>query len=233
MNLNEQIAKEVILSLSKGEEKNKFVDFFETYESWSKLSGFSSDLECCNNFESIKWEIGNVNIPNHLQTAILFPTENTESIPDLKEKIGKVVKNVTNSHPLSIAQKAVNKVDSSERELISDGFHTFKELYETRLALTALLFNLKEEYLQNKYGMGIISREDYDKFKPYKSKKHSDGELCFGGGWFITGFLTELGQVSFHYEMKDWDLFNIKEVEQAPEWDGHTTQDVINRLKQI
>lgn len=34
------------------------------------------------------------------------------------------------------------------------------------------------------------------------------------------------GQISNHYEMKDWDLFNIPEKEKANMWDGHSPQDV-------
>ena len=30
--------------------------------------------------------------------------------------------------------------------------------------------------------------------------------------------------------MKYWDLFNVKELEKAPKWDGHTSDQAINRL---
>lgn len=71
-------------------------------------------------------------------------------------------------------------------------------------------------------------------FHVIKSEHHSDGEACFGGGWFIVqAVLPGIGQISNHYELKDWDLFNCKEVEKADEWDGHTPQDVIVRLRQF
>lgn len=38
-------------------------------------------------------------------------------------------------------------------------------------------------------------------------------------------FCKERG-LSSHYEDKDWDLFHCKEIETAPEWDGHTDKDV-------
>ena len=100
-------------------------------------------------------------------------------------------------------------------ENTSDGYHTFKELYEFRKLYNAAAFN---EWYTN------------DLFDVHKSKKHSDGELCFGGGWFIVVAELPAGQISNHYEMKDWDLFNIPVRETADEWDGHTSKDVADRL---
>lgn len=99
----------------------------------------------------------------------------------------------------------------------SDGFHTFNELYEFRLLYNAALFN---EWAKKPF------------IKVQKSFKHSDGELCFGGGWFIVLAELPTGQISNHYENKYWDLFwNVPEVEIANEYDGHTSEDVLDRLK--
>lgn len=97
----------------------------------------------------------------------------------------------------------------------SDGYHTFNELYEFRKLYNAALFN--EWGTQAKYAV-------------HKSKKHNDGEECFGGGWFIVMATLPTGQISNHYELKDWDLFKCEEREKADLWDGHTTQDVAKRL---
>lgn len=51
---------------------------------------------------------------------------------------------------------------------ISDGFHSFDELYHYRMLYNAAFFNSLE-----------------GKYEVHKSYRHSDGELCFGGGWFI------------------------------------------------
>ena len=56
---------------------------------------------------------------------------------------------------------------------------------------------------------------------------------CFGGGWFIVVATLPTGDISNHYEMKDWDLFKCEEQEMAKEWDGHEAGDVINRLKSL
>lgn len=102
-------------------------------------------------------------------------------------------------------------------ENTSDGYHTFKELYQFRLLYNAHLFN---EW--SKQGM-------YD---VHKSTKHSDGEDCFGGGWFIVVASLPSGDISNHYEMKDWDLFDCHIRQTAKEWDGHTSQDVAQRLRE-
>ena len=99
----------------------------------------------------------------------------------------------------------------------SDGYHTFNELYEFRKAYNAALFN--------EWAAG-------GKCSVHKSWRHHDGELCFGGGWFIVVAVLPEGQISNHYEAKDWDLFAVPETERALfEFDDHTGSDVVARLK--
>jgi hypothetical protein len=64
----------------------------------------------------------------------------------------------------------------------------------------------------------------------YNPQNFCDGELCFGGGWFIVVATLPTGQISNHYELEDWDLFKCEEREKGAEWDGHTPTDVITRL---
>lgn len=91
-------------------------------------------------------------------------------------------------------------------EKISDGYHTFADLYEQRLILSAALAK------NNPHA--------------WKSKRHEDGSVPFGGGWFIMGFDTDEGCYTYHYELKDWDLFQCKELDKGKPWDGHTSRDV-------
>jgi len=100
----------------------------------------------------------------------------------------------------------------------SDGYHNFNELYEFRKIFNATLFN---------------EWSSQEKCFVHKSKKHNDGELCFGGGWFIVMATPPTGQISNHYELKDWDLFHCQEREVADKWDGHTAKDVVNRLVEL
>ena len=95
---------------------------------------------------------------------------------------------------------------------VSDGYHTFNELYYYRMLYNAAFFNLlPKEWV-------------------HKSKRHHTGEECFGGGWFIVMANLPTGQISNHYELKDWDLFKVPEKEFADEWDGHTPQEAAERL---
>ena len=98
----------------------------------------------------------------------------------------------------------------------SDGYHTFNELYDYRKAYNAAFFN--ELAKQGLYDV-------------HKSRLHSDGEIPFGDdNWFIVMAELPTGQVSNHYEMKDWDLFDIPEKDKANVYDGHSPQDVYERL---
>lgn len=102
--------------------------------------------------------------------------------------------------------------DPQDKGEISDGYHTFNELYYYRMLYNAAFFNmLPKEWV-------------------HKSKRHNDGEECFGGGWFIVMANLPTGQISNHYELKDWDLFQIPEMEVADKWDGHTPQEAADRL---
>lgn len=100
---------------------------------------------------------------------------------------------------------------ASSIEELSDGYHTFNELYDFRREYNAALVN-----------SGV--------WKAHKSYRHHNGELCFGGGWFIVMIDTPFGQISNHYENKYWDEFHCEEKEVADEWDGHTDKEVLNRL---
>ena len=98
---------------------------------------------------------------------------------------------------------------------ISDGYHTFNELYEYRM-----LYNAHAAQGWLEAGIPVV-----------KSWRHSDGEFCFGGGWFVVTATLPTGQVSNHYQADSWDLFAVPEVDCAPVWDGHTPDDAANRLR--
>jgi hypothetical protein len=99
----------------------------------------------------------------------------------------------------------------------SDGYHTFNELYDFRMSYNAALFN---EWAES--GKHFV----------HKSRRHHDGELCFGGGYFVVVAVLPEGQISNHYKAKYWNLFNVVSVEKALfEFDGHTGTDVLSRLK--
>lgn len=106
-----------------------------------------------------------------------------------------------------------NNMDTGQ---ISDGYHTFNELYQFRLLYNAAFFNL------------LALQKDVD---VYKARKHYDGNFPFNNpNYFIVVAELPTGQISNHYPMKGWTLFKIKEKEYSNPYDNHTTNDVINRI---
>ena len=99
---------------------------------------------------------------------------------------------------------------------ISDGYHTFKELYDHRIALF----------------IAYCREVDHQCNIPlsWKSCEHSDGSEW--DGWFIMGTRNcEQETITYHLPIEYWDsLADIPTVDQAPEWDGHTSADVVTRL---
>lgn len=54
-------------------------------------------------------------------------------------------------------------------------------------------------------------------------------------GWFILGINREKGkQISYHVPLKRWKETDFAQtLDKAPKFDGHTSQDVLNRLKTL
>lgn len=96
---------------------------------------------------------------------------------------------------------------------VSDGYHTFGELYEHRAALTALVLQANQHLA-------------------WRSMKHHDGTM-FDDETFIVGMdIPGIGQISYHYNVRDWALFHgIRTLDFAPEYDGHTAHQVNERLR--
>lgn len=108
-------------------------------------------------------------------------------------------------------------------EEISDGYHTFDELYEHRTVLFIVLCK------RLSYVVDPLEQPA----KIWRSKKHSDGKLIFGGKWFVLGINKEKGeQITYHLPIEKWEECIFAEtLDKAPEYDGHTSDDVLKRLK--
>ena len=120
---------------------------------------------------------------------------------------------------VEMLNKKIQDLTADHRMLISDGYHSFQELYDFRAKYNAALFN--EWTKQGKYNV-------------HKSWRHHDGELCFGGGYFIVVAILPSGQISNHYTANRWDSFDVPETEKALfPFDGHTPQDVLTRLSNL
>lgn len=95
----------------------------------------------------------------------------------------------------------------------SDGYHTFNELYHHRAVLFSVIVATFGE-------------------RAWKSKLHADGTMY--EGMFIVGIETPDGQATYHYNVEPyWNLFRCKEMDRAPEWDGHTPEQAIERIGKL
>ena len=107
-----------------------------------------------------------------------------------------------------------------ETNNVSDGYHTFGELYTHRIALyIALLINL-----------------DCRNYDTWWSDTHFDGSKW--DGWLIVGCQNNANgeQISYHVNADEWEKYliysNISNCKKSPyEFDGHSPNDVISRLK--
>lgn len=109
---------------------------------------------------------------------------------------------------------------------VTDGYHSFAELYKYRMLYNAAFFNMLASI-----DAWTPEGSDNHQFDVHKSTHHSEGDECFGGGWFIVVATLPTGQITNHYPMDDWDLFKIPERERAAQWDGASPATVADRLE--
>jgi hypothetical protein len=105
----------------------------------------------------------------------------------------------------------------SERMDASDGYHTFTELYEHRITLFIAFLKGVVWSMPNPH--------------VWRSKLHHDGSKF--EGWFILGIGKKKGkQITYHLPLSAWKRCQFAEtLKRAPEWDGHTSADVLSRLE--
>lgn len=133
-----------------------------------------------------------------------------------------------------INQLIKNQGDKFEVGKIFDGFHTIDELYEHRIQLWITTARLSARC------NNLPGNHTYE---VWRSERHSDGELAFGGGWFVLGInhywpdennniINE--QLTYHLPIKYWEECEFAiTFHSAKEWDGHTSADVLESLKQL
>lgn len=108
---------------------------------------------------------------------------------------------------------------SEKYECDCDGYHTFEELYDHRITLFIALCRWMSGFT--------------DRTVAWRSKLHNDGTSL--PGWFILGISKTFGhQITYHLPNERWDDTEFAEtLKKAPKWDGHTSDDVIERLKSL
>ena len=105
----------------------------------------------------------------------------------------------------------LSTADETRLGEVSDGYHTFNELYEHKYVLFLALCRA--------LGMG------------WKSKFHSDGSMF--AEYFVCGVtLPGAGDITYHLPMYEWENASfLRVLERAPSWDGHTPVQVSERLR--
>lgn len=154
------------------------------------------------NFREELDEINNINdLLNDCLIFKLFP-----SAPQaIKAHLSKMI--------VSLSRK--DSIWDNHRGEISDGYHTFDELYHHRAVLFSVICNNHPELA-------------------WKSLFHDDPNFPMYKGMFIVGIETPEGQATYHYDIDPyWNLFNVKILDRAPKYDGHTPDEAIRRISSL
>lgn len=144
------------------------------------------------------------------------------SVPPCTFAIGGIIRFSEDSRPYAVHSDHLRTMmgDVCQKCLpnpatddISDGYHTFGELYEHRSVLFIALMNTYSD-------------------RAWFASQHEDGSMF--PGYFIAGMELPTGNITYHLRESWLELARssgARELPTAPPYDGHTPADVINRLK--
>jgi hypothetical protein len=127
---------------------------------------------------------------------------------------------------LKTTQKNLLELTPEEIESLSDGYHSFKELYEHRFRLW---IELCKGVAKDSFNEGLTTENPV-----WISSMHSDNSSY--DGWFMLGCEKATGeQMTYHLPNRLWPecITFARLMAKAPEFDGHTSQDVLKRLELI
>lgn len=113
---------------------------------------------------------------------------------------------------------------------VGDEYHKLSELYNHRYALFCALIKIYDNYI-TPLGTSV---------KCWKSKLHEDGTM-FDNSFIVGMIVKRIGfngdnksfNITYHLPLEWWDKFKIMELAYAPPYDGHTSDDVIERLLEL
>jgi hypothetical protein len=135
-------------------------------------------------------------------------------------KIKEIVQRTMNEYLLKIAENEL--IEMGE---ISDGYHTFNQLYDHRCVLFIVL--AKQIALASQ-----MTGDKYTRKLPKVWYWVEDEE----SEWFLMGIGVDPGeQMTYHLNVKflpQVSMFAAK-MQDKPEFDGHTSDDVLERLKRL
>lgn len=115
---------------------------------------------------------------------------------------------------------ATQEISYPDGTQVSDGYHTFDELYEHRFNLWIALCRSHAEFHHRSNNL------------VWRSKLNSNGTSY--PGWFLLGMGYKAGeQITYHLPLSRWDECDFAKELDIPEFDGHTAADVFERLKRL
>jgi hypothetical protein len=131
--------------------------------------------------------------------------------------------NMTDKEKLNQVKEIIASLEIPKGS-ISDGNHTFDELYEHRCILWIALCKMEaniEFYIGGTAGSS------------WKTTTHSSGDVM--EGWFLLGMGKIKGeQITYHLPIKYWNDCEFAQIlVKAPEYDGHSSSDVLERIKKL
>lgn len=101
--------------------------------------------------------------------------------------------------------KIINKIEENKMSDVSDGNHTFRELYQHRTFLFSMVCKAFKE-------------------KSWIAFQHEDGSMF--DKMFLAGISTPKGDYCYHCELKYLNYFEgVKQLHKAPHYDGHKPED--------
>jgi len=122
----------------------------------------------------------------------------------------------------------VLEIEVDDLSQVSDGYHTIAELYEHRIALFIALCKLITDH-----ELWKMIAEGNTKFTVWRSKYHSDGSPAYDG-WFVLGIGKKDGKIiTYHIPNRYWEECSFAEEVPKAFFDGHTSADVLERLKTL
>ena len=123
---------------------------------------------------------------------------------------------ITATGPFKLAKinTQIQLLPSGYAGQVYDGHHTFDEIYQHRVTLFCALARLIAHDLRHPH------------YREVWRARTGDADSFLAGIGFAPG-----KQISYHILMSEWDKFWFcSSSKNQPEWDGHTSDDVLTRL---
>lgn len=134
------------------------------------------------------------------------------------------------AHNVNQTIQKFSKEEMLDTEDISDWYHSFWELYKHRFHLYIALCKSIQEWNRSEYG--------FSEYTVIRSRIHKDW-LNVWADWkmFLLMMVNDetWEQISYHLDNEYWEKCDFAKTEliATREWDGHTSEDVLDRLLKI